>query len=87
MEHLPCDGVEQHPRGPGDLLLRQGRHLGILLLRIPSNTLLARHIQTNEGGHVRGAGNSLPSRPPSAAAAGRGRGAGGAGGRCRRRAR
>lgn len=38
-EHLRGDGVEQHPRGPADLLLRQGRHLRILLLRIHPNTL------------------------------------------------
>ena len=37
-EHLRGDGVEQHPRGPSDLLLRQGRDLCILLLRRQSKT-------------------------------------------------
>lgn len=48
MGHLRCDGVEQHPCGPADLFLRQGRQLRLLLLRIPSNTLLTRHIHPNE---------------------------------------
>jgi hypothetical protein len=48
MEHLRCDGVEQHPRSPADLLLRQRRHLGILPLHIPSSTLLTSHTQPNE---------------------------------------